>query len=90
MSNEHKNLGVTVRTLDHAISRMDISLLALNWIKSEDSLNYYKDLSEEDFSHNMQTLFEELRTIHSMLYEEVDGLREYKLDLDEEIKRNVQ
>nr|BDD47913.1 hypothetical protein 2 [Campylobacterota bacterium] len=87
MTNILEETITTIETLDQAISRIDISLLALNWIKSEDNLNYYKDLKEADFHHNMETLFEEIRTIHSMIYEEIDGLREYKLDLNGRLKR---
>ena len=77
----------TVRTIDDAVRRSDIALLALNHITSEYSLEYFKDLGAEDLPHNLDKFFEELSTIHDLLHEEVRELREYKLDLEASLKR---
>ncbi len=79
------NTITTIGILDSATNRMGITLLALNWLQSEDSLQYFKDLDKDDIPHNLDALFEEIRTIHSMLHEEVDQLSEYK----EELKGSV-
>jgi len=79
-----------IRSLDHAINRSEISLIALNHITSEYSLEYFKYLHKDDIPYNLDTLFAELRTIYSLLREENEGLREYKLDLEAQGKSNVQ
>jgi len=76
-----------IRTLTHAVSRSEISLIALNHITSEHSLEYFKDLDKEDIPHNLDALFEELRSIYELLREENEGLREYKRDLEAEVAR---
>jgi hypothetical protein len=74
------------RTLDHTVRRSDIHLISLNHITSEYMLEYFKDLAVEDLPHNMDIFFEELRTIHELLCEEINNLKEYKLDLETKIK----
>ena len=90
MQNKHDfttNTITTIKTLDCAVRRSDIALLALNNITSEYSLEYFKDLGTEDLPHNLDKFFEELSTIHDLLHEEMRELREYKLDLEASLKR---
>ena len=82
--------NTAIRTIDQAVTRSEISLIALNHITSEYSLEYFKDLDKADMPHNLDMIFTELRTIYDLLREENEGLREYKLDLEAEGKRNVQ
>ena len=81
MSKLAKHLYKTADVLDRTSSRMDISLLALNWIVGEDQQMYYSTLDKADVAHNMDDLFTELRTIHSMLYEELNELIDCRLEL---------
>lgn len=91
MSNNQRDFTTdsrtAARTLDHTVRRSGIYLLSLNHLTSEFMLEYFKDLAFEDIPHNMDIFFDELRTIHELLYEEINELREYKLDLEEKIKR---
>ena len=90
MQNKHDfstDTITAIKTLDYAVRRSDIALLALNHITSEYSLEYFKDLGAEDLPHNLDKFFEELSTIHDLLHEEVRELREYKLDLEASLKR---
>ncbi len=91
MSNNQRDFTTdsrtAVKTLDHTVKRSEIALIALNHITSEYSLEYFKDLTPADIPHNLDNFFEELRTIHELLYEEINELREYKLDLEAKIKR---
>ncbi len=80
----------TIGVLETTTQRTGVTLLALNWLTSEDSLQYYKDISqgstaESDMPHNLETLFEELRTIHSMLFEELVELRDHHAKLIKEL-----
>lgn len=81
MSKLVQHLYRTAEVLDSTSSRMDISLLALNWIMDEEREAYYSSLCEEDLPHNMQILFTELKTIHSMISDEVNALRDYRFEL---------
>jgi len=84
------NDALTIRAINRTTTRTEITLLALNHITSEHSLEYFKDLSKEDIPHNLDNLFTELRTIYDLIHEEMEGIRDYKLDLEEEVERNVQ
>jgi hypothetical protein len=89
-SNQHNfttDSRTVARTLDHTIRRSDIHLISLKYITSEYMLEYYKDLDMEDLPHNMDIFFEELRTIHELLFEDINKLKEYKLDLETTTKR---
>jgi len=76
-----------IRTINEAVCRSEIPLIALQHITSDDRLEYFKDLAKEDIPHNIDTLFQELRSIYDLLREENEGLREYKLDLEAEVAR---
>ena len=67
-----------IKTVDSATERIEVHLMALNWLTSSDSEKYYSELAGEDISHNMESLFSELRTISSLLREENEKLRDHK------------
>jgi len=79
-----------IGNLDQVVTRSNVALLALVFITNESSLEYFKDLGQEDIGHNLDTLFGELRSIHELLHEENEELREYKLKLQKEWVQNVQ
>lgn len=85
-----QHLFKTTDVLDTVGSRMDIILLALNGMNTEEQEKYYSTLAEEDLPHNMQSLFNELRTVHSMLYQELEALRDYRLELSKGDTDHVQ
>jgi lipoate synthase len=78
MKNQTIQIATTINVLGTTSSRIGIALLALDWVQGEKNLEYMKDLSIEDIPHNLDTIFEELRTIHSIIYEEIEELREHK------------
>ena len=90
MSNLTEDNALAIRTINHAVTRAEIPLIALNHITSEYSLEYFKDLAKEDIPHNLDNFFTELRSIYDLIREEMQELREYKLDLEAKEKRNVQ
>ena len=90
MSNLTADNALAIRTVSYAVERVEIPLIALNHITSEDSLKYYKDLDKEDIPHNLDNFFTELRTIYDLIRGEMEELREYKFDLEAKGKRNVQ
>lgn len=80
-----------IGNLDQVVTRSHVALLAFGSITSEESLQYFKDISkEDDIVHNLDSFFEELRAIHDLLNEENEELREYKLKLQREWVQNVQ
>jgi len=87
MKDQTIHIATTVNTLESTTSRIGIALLALNWIQSESNLEYMKDLGIEDVPHNLDTIFEELRTIHSLIYEELEELREHKIAMNKELTK---
>ena len=88
MSKIAKHLFRTADVLDRTSSRIGISLLALNWIMDEKQELYFSSLHTDDLPHNMDTLFTELRTIHSLLYEELNELMDYRLELSRGDEKN--
>ena len=73
-----------IKNIGSVVARSEISLIALNHITSDRSLEYFKDLDKEDLPHNLYDLFMELGTIHSLLQEEISELRDFKLELQNE------
>jgi hypothetical protein len=67
-----------IKTVDNATERIEVHLMALNWLTSSSSEKYYSELAGEDIAHNMKTLFSELKTIRSLLREENETLRDHK------------
>ncbi len=76
--------------MDRAIKRMDVSLTALASRLSKKSLDYYKGLDQGDLSNNIEELFGELDTIHTMIMEEMEVIRECGYDLKAAEKPHVQ
>jgi len=89
MKDQTIHIATTINTLESTSSRIGIALLALNSVQSESNLEYLKDLSIEDIPHNLDTMFEELRTIHSIINEELEELREHKIAMNKEISKRL-
>jgi hypothetical protein len=73
-----KTKAQIIETVDTATERIEVHLMALNWLTSTSSEKYYTELDSEDIAHNMKSLFSELRTIRSLLREENEILRDHK------------
>jgi len=73
----------TITQLTRTSNRMGIYLVALNWLQSDKSLTYYKHLDKEDLSHNLDNFFVDIRTIHELLMEELVGLRDLYVLLED-------
>jgi len=71
-----------IKNVDNTTERIEVHLMALNWITSTNSEKYYSELGIEDIAHNMKSLFSELRTIRSLLREENEKLRDHKRVLE--------
>jgi len=76
-----KTKAQIIETVDTATERIEIHLMALNWLTSTSSEKYYTELEGDDIAHNMKTLFSELKTIRSLLREENEKLRDHKIVL---------
>jgi hypothetical protein len=83
-----KNNTKAIRNISDTISRIEVHLMALNWITSTDSEEYYSQVGGEDIAHNMKSLFSELRTIRSLIREDNDELRELKREMEGK-KKNI-
>lgn len=74
---------MTANVLRQATGRMNVTLLALNWITDDKRKEYYSTLDKEDLPSNIEALFNDLSMIHTMLIEEVMELEELRARLDE-------
>mgnify|MGYP001420621454 CR=1 FL=1 len=72
------NNHITARIIKKGTTRMNVALLALNWITDDKRKEYYSTLDKEDLPSNMESLFNDLAAIHDILIEGIMELEEYR------------